>query len=120
PHLRTLSHEQVTRLCGGFLDDLATVLWSVAAARGSVTDWQTQRFSLFEGLAVLLNNLAMKAPVVAVLDDIHFADASAWEVLKYLSRSLREARLLVIASGRPAELAEDEVGTEVLHALEQE
>jgi putative transposase of IS4/5 family DUF4096/AAA ATPase-like protein len=55
-----------------------------------------------------------------LLDDVHLADASSWEALSYLARSLTDARVLVVATARPAELAAQPVGTEVLLGLEQE
>ena len=119
-HLRTLASEDISDLCGGFLDDLAGLLRSVAAARGSAPGHETARPGLMEGLAVLLERLAAQAPVVVVLDDVHLADASSWETLAYLARNLAASRLLVLAAARPAELAEHRVATQVLLGLEQE
>jgi DNA-binding CsgD family transcriptional regulator len=119
-HLRSLPGEEVAALCGGFLDDLATLLRSVVATRGSLPEIELPRFRMFEALAVLVANLARKAPVIVFLDDMHFADASSWEVLKYVARNLPTARVLVIAAARPVELADDDLGSEVLLGLEQE
>jgi hypothetical protein len=119
-HLRTLPPEDVSDLCGGFLDDLAGLLRSVAVARGSAPGHETARPGLMEGLAVLLERLAGQAPVVAVLDDVHLADASSWETLAYLARNLAGSRLLVVAAARPGELAENRGATQVLLGLEQE
>ncbi len=119
-HLRTLAPEDVSDLCGGFLDDLAGLLRSVAAARGAAPGHETARPGLMEGLAALLERLAGQAPVVAVLDDVHLADASSWETLAYVARNLAGSRLLVLAAARPAELAGNRVATQVLLGLEQE
>ena len=54
-----------------------------------------------QGLAALLRNLAAQAAVIAVLDDVHFADASSWEALRYFARHLDDTRLLVVATSRP-------------------
>jgi DNA-binding CsgD family transcriptional regulator len=102
-HLRTLPKQDIALLCGGFLDDLASLLRSVAVVRG----------------AALLANLAEQAPVVVVLDDVHLADASSWDALHYLSGSLSAERILVVASARPGELAEHTVAQRVLLDLEQ-
>lgn len=51
---------------------------------------------------------------------MHFADASSWETLRYLARHLDDARLLVIATSRPAELAAHDVAAQVLFDLEQD
>ena len=119
-YLRRLPPEAVVGACGGFLDDLATLLRSVAAVRGSVPEAVPPSFRVLQGLALLLANLAEDKPLVIVLDDIHLADASSWDELQYLMGNVPEARLLVVAAGRPAELAEQSVSAEVLHSLEQE
>jgi class 3 adenylate cyclase/DNA-binding CsgD family transcriptional regulator len=122
-HLRPLPASEVSALCGGFLDDLAGLLRSAAAARGSVPDREPSRHRLIEGLTVVLANLAQQAdgePLVVSLDDVHWADASSWEVLQYLARTLPDARLLVLAAARPGELAEHPVASKVLLALDRD
>jgi class 3 adenylate cyclase len=57
-HLRGLAPTEVSRLCGGFLGDLAGLLRSVAAAHGSVPEEEVPRLNLLEGLAVVLFHLA--------------------------------------------------------------
>lgn len=103
-HLRALDAGEVTRLCGGFLDDLAALLRSAAAARGSPPLGEPPRSRLLEGLAVVLANLAQVAPLLVVLDDVHMADPSSWDALHYLARNLSGCRVLVLATARPAEL----------------
>ena len=117
--LRTLSKPEVAGLCGGFLDDLASLLRSVAVVRGAAPEREPPRPRLLEGLAVLLANLAEQAPVVVVLDDVHLADASSWDALHYLAGSLSTERILVVASARPGELADHPVAQRVLLDLEQ-
>lgn len=119
-HLRGRPSEEIVRVCGGVLDDLAPLLRSVAALRGSVPDGEPSRLRLLDGLAVVLANLSDDGPVVVALDDVHLADASSWEALQYLAHDLHDAPLLVVAAARPAELAEHEVAGRVLFSLEQE
>ncbi|HYU20260.1 MAG TPA: AAA family ATPase [Chloroflexota bacterium] len=118
-YLRNLHPEKISELCGGFLDDLASLLRSVAATRGSVRARQPSRIRLLEGLAVLLRNLAREAPLIVFLDDAHWADASSWETLNYLARNLPGSRLLLLAAARPAELSGQHLPNEVLIGLEQ-
>jgi DNA-binding CsgD family transcriptional regulator len=118
-HLRGLPPDEIMELCGGFLDDLAALLRSVAAVRGSAAGEPT-RFRLFEGFAVVVSNLARRAPVVVFLDDAHLADASSWEVLGYLASTLVEARVLVVAAARPVELVENRDALPILLRLEQD
>jgi DNA-binding CsgD family transcriptional regulator len=119
-HLRGLPAVEVAELCGGFLDDLATVIRSIAAVRGSAAEGEPPRLRLLEGLAVLIANLARRRPVVVFLDDAHLGDASSWEGLGYLARNIGDARVLVLAAARPAELSKNTIASEVLLGLEQE
>lgn len=80
-HLRELPIEDVTSLCGGVLDDLAGLLRTVAVVRAAIPDREAPRIRLLESLATLLANLARHSPVVLLLDDVHQADASSWDVL---------------------------------------
>jgi len=131
--LRGLPAAEVSALCAGFLDDLAVLVRSVAAARSQLTEIETAtettgrpavgeqpRSRLLAGLAALLDGLAGRAPVVVLLDDVHLADASSWEALAYLARNLAHAPVLVVATARRAELADQPFGLDVLASLEQE
>ena len=119
-HLRGLGSEDVAGLCDGFLDDLAPLVRSVAAARGSADGGEPPRSRLLAGLAALIANLAKRQPVVVFLDDAHLADASSWEGLGYLARALPDSRVLALVAARPAELSERGTATEVVLGLEQE
>jgi hypothetical protein len=119
-HLGRLSREEVVDLCGGFLDDLAALLRSVAAVRGSVPEREPPRLRVLEGLAGVLGGLSQQGPVLVFLDDVHQADASSWEALQYLARHLSQSAVMVIAAARPVELGDQVVASQVLFALEQE
>lgn len=119
---RDMAPADIDRLCGGFLDDLAGLLRSVAAARGSVPDAQPSRLRLLDGLTVALANLSAEGdgPLIVSLDDVHWADASSWEVLAHVGRHLQDRSILVLAAARPVELAEHPVAGKVLLALERD
>jgi tetratricopeptide (TPR) repeat protein len=118
-YLRGRPTEEVRRLCGDLVDDLAGLLRTAAAVHGS---WRpdVSPAQLREALAVLLANLARPRPAVILLDDVHLADASSWEALGYLARTLAEVPVLVLACARLDELVERSVGRHVLLGLEQE
>jgi hypothetical protein len=120
PLLQNQSDRQVMALCGGLLDDLASLFQRVAVIRGSLPDREPPLPRLRQGLAALLRNLAGQAPVIAVLDDVHFADASSWESLRYFARNLDDIRLLVVATSRPADLAGQEVAAQALFELDED
>ncbi len=78
PLLQGMSDAQVTAVCSGLLDDLASLFHRVAVIRGSLPDREPPLPRLLQGLAALLPNLAAETPAIAVVDDVHFADASSW------------------------------------------
>ncbi len=118
--LAGLDAADIIDLCAGFLDDLAGLLHSVARARGSAPEREPPRLRLLDGIGAVLRSLAGPAPLLAVLDDIHLADASSWEALQYFARQLSAAPVLVVATARPVELGEQVLANEVLFALEQD
>jgi DNA-binding CsgD family transcriptional regulator/tetratricopeptide (TPR) repeat protein len=120
PFLQSLPDEEVVDLCGGLLDDLASVFHRVALIRGSVPERDPPLPRLLHGLADLLGNVLRRTPLVVLLDDVHFADASSWEALRFFARHLDDARLLVIATSRPAALANHDAAAPVLFELEQD
>lgn len=63
------------------------------------------RSRLFESMRLLLESLAAQAPVVLVLEDLHWADRATRDLLVYLSRNLHGARLLLLVSYRTEALA---------------
>ncbi|MGH4016724.1 MAG: ATP-binding protein [Pseudonocardiaceae bacterium] len=119
-HLRDCPAGQITALCEGFLDDLAVLLRSVTLARGTAPPREPPMPRLLEGMAGLLAKLATRQPVAVFLDDMHLADASSWEALGYLARSLSGTRILVLLAARVAELARHDVGNDIVLDLEQQ
>jgi class 3 adenylate cyclase/DNA-binding CsgD family transcriptional regulator/tetratricopeptide (TPR) repeat protein len=124
PLLQVLGDDEVAELCGGFLDDLSGLFHRVAALRGPWSrareGQEAPRPRLFAGLTRMLDELTVQAPLVVLLDDVHWADASSWEVLRQVARRLDAAPLLVLLTARPAELAEHEAAAGVLFELEQD
>ncbi len=58
---------------------------------------------LWEGVTRLLIALAGRTPLLLLLDDLHWADASSLGLLGYLLRRLGDAPLRVVATARPVE-----------------
>ncbi len=57
-------------------------------------------------IAALLEEVGRLQPVVLWFDDVQWADPSTTNLLGYLTRRLDKTRLLIIATGRPSELAQ--------------
>jgi DNA-binding CsgD family transcriptional regulator/tetratricopeptide (TPR) repeat protein len=79
------AHPGVERLLGGGPDDAARDVGG--------------RLRLFEGMAALLADLADVAPVLVVLEDLHWADQSSRDLLRFL---LTRGVLQRAAGGAPA------------------
>src|SRR5215467_10907990 len=102
---------EVRRLCGSSLRDLALVLRSARRALGrdpgtpdAELDHETGREPdpewLLRALTELLDNVSAESPVIAVLDDVHNADASSWQALYHMARRLPDRPVLVLATAR--------------------
>ncbi len=62
------------------------------------------QLALFERLLSLLVRLGEDAPLVLVLEDLHWSDRSSRDLLAFLVHSLADARVLVVATFRTDEL----------------
>ena len=69
-------------------------------------DMVAARHRLFERVLTLLADLAAEAPLVLVLEDLHWADESSHELLAFLAVRLRDLPVLVVATLRDEDLAE--------------
>ena len=58
---------------------------------------------LFELLLGLLGRLGAEAPVLFVVEDLHWADGSTQDLLRFLARNLRDERLLLLVTLRADE-----------------
>jgi tetratricopeptide (TPR) repeat protein len=64
---------------------------------------EARRYRLFEGVTRLLALAARERPLVLILDDLHWADASTSLLLGHLLSDAAPIRLLVIGTARAAE-----------------
>ncbi len=62
---------------------------------------------LFESVAALLAFQAARQPLLLVLEDLHWADATSLELLEVLPRRLGHTRLLILGTARPGEPNQD-------------
>ncbi|RBY80752.1 helix-turn-helix transcriptional regulator [Blastococcus sp. TF02A-26] len=62
------------------------------------------RLQLFESVAALLAEVAVQAPLVLVVEDLHWADRSSRDLLRYLLARLVEEPVVVVASYRADDL----------------
>jgi DNA-binding CsgD family transcriptional regulator len=65
---------------------------------------------LFELLLGLLGRLGEQAPLVLVIEDLHWADSSTRDLLAFLVRNLRRERVLVVITYRSDEPGQQRLG----------
>ena len=86
---------------GRLLPDLP---WGGEAAAGAARCRRGRQGRLFELLLGVVERLAAGAPLLWVLEDLHWADRSTRDLLAYLATYLRSGRVLVVGSFRSDEL----------------
>jgi eukaryotic-like serine/threonine-protein kinase len=65
---------------------------------------EADRFRLFDSVTGFLADASRSRPLVIVLDDLHWADASSLELLRFASRQLAGTGLLLVGTYRDVEL----------------
>ncbi len=63
------------------------------------------RFRLFQAVSDVLRRASAVAPLLVVLDDLHVADTSSLELLAFVARGLRGARVFILGTTRDASFA---------------
>jgi DNA-binding winged helix-turn-helix (wHTH) protein/predicted ATPase len=99
---------------------LAQLPWLIDASERQRLQQQiagATRERMIRELVEALETLGSNRSVVLVLEDLHWSDPSSIDLLAYLARRRRPARLLVIGTYRPAEL---HAAAHPLGALKQE
>src|SRR5215211_6651450 len=71
---------------------------------------QAAQARLFELLLGLLGQLSEPAPLVLVVEDLHWADRSTRDLLAFLVRNLRRERLLLVVTYRSDEPGQQRLG----------
>jgi DNA-binding NarL/FixJ family response regulator len=75
------------------------------AAASGASDGPQARFRRFEAIASVWKHAAAQAPLLLVLDNLHWADASSLRLLEYLAPELARHRLLLLVTYRDMELS---------------
>ena len=99
-------------------DLLEGLMLTFGGTNGTDADPGRMREALFEAWRKLLTGLAAGRPVVAVFEDIHWADEGLLDLIQSMTGTIEDATLLIVCLGRP-ELLERRPGwgTGVRNAL---
>ena len=69
-------------------------------AHASSDESDSERYRLFEAVVGLLSTISTRAPILLVLDDLHWADRPTLLLLRHLSRAPEPRRLLIFVAYR--------------------
>jgi len=101
---------ELRQLAGEDLSDLARVVPGLRGGQSGVPSGgdghasASSQLRLFEAVLGLVGRLAADAPVVLVLEDVHWADASTRDLLVFLAHNLRDVGVVLVISFRADEL----------------
>ena len=101
---RELGAEAVAELAGAGRAELGRLLPEGGDAASGASDEEFAQGRLFESLLALFARLAEVAPLVLVIEDLHWADRATRDFLSFLLRSARRERLVLVATYRADEL----------------
>jgi tetratricopeptide (TPR) repeat protein len=106
-YLRETSPARVAADLGRGAADVARVVPELQDTLPSLADppaldADQERFLLFDSVTTFLKNLARRAPLLLVLDDLQWADRSSLFLLEFLADEMRDSALLVIGTYRDA------------------
>ena len=93
---------------------------ATAAGRASSSDAESERYLLFGAVVDLLARVSALAPVVLVLDDLHWADRPTIQLLRHVVSADAPLRLFVIGTFRESDIGTDHPLAEALAALHRE
>jgi DNA-binding CsgD family transcriptional regulator/tetratricopeptide (TPR) repeat protein len=100
----------VRELVGPSWPELARLLPALGASDRTGPSDQTTQARLFELLLGLLGRLGAQAPLVLVVEDLHWADRSTCDLLAFLVRNLRRERVLLVVTYRNDEPGQQRLG----------
>jgi DNA-binding CsgD family transcriptional regulator/tetratricopeptide (TPR) repeat protein len=101
---RAAGTEALAELAGPGRAELGRLLPEVGELAAADPDPEFAQARLFEVLLALLGRLGEQAPLVLVIEDLHWADRSTRDFLAFLLRAARRERLALIATYRSDEL----------------
>ena len=84
------------------------------------SDPETERYRTFDALAAWLADLSAEAPVLLVLDDLHWAAKPTLLLLRHVLRSGEPLRLLVVATYRDSDIGRGHPMSDLLAELRRD
>jgi class 3 adenylate cyclase/tetratricopeptide (TPR) repeat protein len=113
------------RRLGRYAGELARLLPDLAELVGGLpeplrSDPETERYRLFDALAAWLADVSAEAPVLLVLDDLHWAAKPTLLLLRHVLRSSEPLRLLVVVTYRDSDIGRGHPMSDLLAELRRD
>lgn len=110
-HIATVGPETLKLELRGATGELSQLWPEILAVLPSLAEPAPRRdpvaaeFRLFDATAAFLRSMAEQAPVMIVLDDLHWADEPTLLMLQHIAREIGRSRILIAGSYRDTELS---------------
>jgi class 3 adenylate cyclase len=101
---RGLDRDELGRVLQRSAPDLAQLFPELGRLGRAEATTGIERHRLAVAFQHLSRAFAREAPVLLVLEDLHWADEASLELLKHLARELRDARVTILATYRSDEM----------------
>ena len=84
------------------LDELSCLVFGTGGAACASSDRRSgeAQLRLFDEMLAVLDRLSAEAPVVLVVEDLHWADGSTLDLLAFLAHAVHRRRILIVATWR--------------------
>ena len=124
-YLRAFPADQLQYRLGRFVTELGRLVPELSdrvpgLAQPGWSDADAERFRLFEAVAAFLMELRLGAPVLLVLDDLHWTDKATLLLVRHLARHADLAGLVVLATYREEGASLPTPFADTLMALDRE
>jgi ABC-type oligopeptide transport system substrate-binding subunit/predicted Ser/Thr protein kinase len=121
----TLSRKSGVEIPVGVLGDLLTIAPELRADFPDLHEYDAEDAAkelqrIFDQFLVLFNLLTKHTPVLLVLEDAHWTDASSLKLLRHLVRNTRSQQMMILATYREVELDEARALHETLLDFQRE
>jgi AAA ATPase domain len=84
--------------------ELAAIVPELASNQTLIGSDAAARVRVFDAAARALRRASANAPVIVIIDDLHWADRSTLDLLRFLAHQPQAGRLLLVGAYRPDEL----------------
>jgi predicted ATPase len=84
------------------------------------SEMESERIKLFEGVLQSVLRISEQQPLLLFLDNLHWADMSSLQLLHYLSRNTRNAKIMICGAYRQEEIVKEHPLIKILEMMKAE